>query len=315
MLVTRRRRVDWPILFGTVGLDLPVPKVVSRRVDGRLASLLSGFDEMMALEDPDAILRRAVELARERIGLVRTAIFLLDRPRDLLLGTWGTDLRGAIVDEHHIMYAVSGLEREAFRRAQDENEHFTVFDNCPILEHHRGETRVVGRGWVVATPIRSARRIIGVMFNDAGLSGLPADEGRQMDTAVLCSLLGTILDPMRMSRGLGRVGIGQSRGHGLVTEAVALLAKDPGIGARELAQRLDISLGRLARVFKVEVGVSLVDYRNRLRLRRFDVLLEGGGTNLLEAAFEAGFGSYAQFHRVFRAARRMTPREYLQRRR
>ena len=57
--------------------------------------------------------------------------------------------------------------------------------------------------------------------------------------------------------------------------------------------------------------MSLVEYRNRLRLDRFAVLLDRGRTNLLEAALAAGFGSYAQFHRVFRALRHMTPREYL----
>ncbi len=38
-------------------------------------------------------------------------------------------------------------------------------------------------------------------------------------------------------------------------------------------------------------------------------------TTLLQAALAAGFGSYAQFHRVFREVRRMTPREFLQSRR
>jgi transcriptional regulator GlxA family with amidase domain len=92
-----------------------------------------------------------------------------------------------------------------------------------------------------------------------------------------------------------------------------MLAKDPAMGGKEIAGKLDISLSRLARVFKAEMGMSLVEYRNRLRLDRFGVLLDKGRTNLLEAALAAGFGSYAQFHRVFRALRHMTPREYLHR--
>jgi AraC-like DNA-binding protein len=42
------------------------------------------------------------------------------------------------------------------------------------------------------------------------------------------------------------------------------------------------------------------------------MLVDSGGENLLEAALSAGFGSYAQFHRVFRAWRGTTPREFLQ---
>ena len=138
--MSRRRRVDWPLILGVPGADPPAPKVVERSVRGQLAALLSAFDEILALEETDAILRRAVELAIERIGLKRVGIFLLDRQRNAMLGTWGTDIAGAIVDEHHIMYDASDTDREAFRRAEEQGAHFTVFDNCPIVEHHRGET-------------------------------------------------------------------------------------------------------------------------------------------------------------------------------
>jgi len=301
--------VDWPIIMGA---QIPVPKVVNQTVHGKLASLLSAFDEILPLDEPDAILRRAVELALERIGLRKVGIFLLDRQRNAMLGTWGTDLSGAIVDEHHIMYDVSDTDREAFRRAEEEGAHFTVFENCPIVEHHKGETRVVGRGWVACTPIRSTRAPIGMMFNDAALSGEPVDEAKQAHAAILCSLLGTILDPVRGSLAQGEPTREESPSRRLVSATVAMLAKDPAMGGKQMAARLDLSLSRLARVFKAEMGMSLVEYRNRLRLDRFAVLLDRGRTNLLEAALAAGFGSYAQFHRVFRALRHMTPREYLQ---
>jgi AraC-like DNA-binding protein len=311
--VTRRRRVDWPIILG-LGRELPAPRVVDRAEHGKLASLLSAFDEILALDDPDVILRRAVELARERIGLARVGVFLLDRGRNLMLGTWGTDMHGALVDEHNIMYDVSDTDREAFRRFDEEAAHFTVFEDCPIVEHRKGETVVVGRGWVACTPIRSARARIGILFNDTGLSGEPVDEAKQTHAAILCSLLGTVLDPVRGSPGRGSALGEEAPGHRMVTATVGMLAKDPALGGKEIASRLDISLSRLARVFKAEMGMSLVEYRNRLRLDRFMVLLDRGRTNLLEAALAAGFGSYAQFHRVFRALRHATPREYLRRR-
>jgi AraC-like DNA-binding protein len=305
--MTVRRRVDWPIILGP---KVPVPTVVNRSARGDLASLLSAFDEVRALEDTDAVLRRAVEVARERIGLARVGLFLLDGPRSLMLGTWGTDLGGALVDEHHIMYEVNDTDREAFRRAEEDGAHFTVFDNCPIVDHRQGETRVGGRGWVACTPIRSARAPIGMLFNDTGLSGTPVDEAKQARAAILCSLLGTILDPARGGLRRDSAG-GLSTGHPMVTAAVGLLARDPSLGGKEIAAKLRISLSRLARVFKGDMGMSLVEYRNRLRLDRYLVLVDRGGTNLLDAALAAGFGSYAQFHRVFRALRRMTPREHL----
>src|SRR5215831_14354004 len=100
-----RRRVDWSIILGA---NKPAPKVLDRSAPGSIAGLLATFDELRALEEPDAIIRRAVELARVRIGVARAGIFLFDKARDLMLGTWGSDLSGRLVDEHHLMYAVSG---------------------------------------------------------------------------------------------------------------------------------------------------------------------------------------------------------------
>jgi AraC-like DNA-binding protein len=280
-----------------------------------LAALLSAFDQILALEDPDAILRRSVELAREKIGLARVGIFLLDASRNMMLGTWGSDLQGAIVDEHRIMYSVSATDREAFRRAREEGAHFTMFDDCPIVEHRGGESRVAGRGWGVWTPILSAHAPIGMMFNDAGLSGAPVDETKQAHAAILCSLLGTILDPVRSVPGVGRGNVGETKAQRLVKAAVEMLTQNPAVDARVIARQLEVSAGWFARVFKAEMGMSLVEYRNRLKLDRVDALLEQGGKTLFEAARVAGFGSYAQFHRVFRGIRGMTPREFLQRHR
>jgi len=306
-----RRRVDWPILFGT---DAPVPKVIAGEPSGPMASLLSAFDALAEGEDRDAVVRCAIEMARDRIGLVRAGIYLVDREHDLMLGTWGMDLDGEVVDEHHLMYAVSDTDREAFRRSEEQSAHFTVFENCPIVQHSDGETRIAGRGWVACTPIRSTRTRIGMLFNDAALSGAPFDESKQANAAILCALLGTMLDPARGSPGTCALPRAESAGRRLVSAAVAMLGEDASLGGKEIADRLGISVSRLARVFKAEMGMSLVEYRNRLRLDRFGALLEGGRSNLLEAALNAGFGSYAQFHRVFRAIRQTTPSAYMRNR-
>jgi AraC-like DNA-binding protein len=302
------------LILGLPGAAPPAPKVVERSVRGQLAALLSAFDQILALEDPDAILHRSVEVAREAIGLARAAIFLFDRSRNMMLGTWGSDLKGTIVDEHQIMYSLSETDREAFRRAKEEGARFTVFDDCPLVEHRGVETRVAGRGWLACTPIVSAHGTIGMLFNDAGLSGVPVDETKQAHVAILCSLLATILDPVRGIPGAGRGGSGETKMRRLVTTAAAMLAEDTALDAGRIARRLEVSAGWFARIFKAEMGMSLVEYRNRLRLDRVDALLDQGSRTLLQAARDAGFGSYAQFHRIFRKLRGVTPREYLRRR-
>ena len=57
--------------------------------------------------------------------------------------------------------------------------------------------------------------------------------------------------------------------------------------------------------------MSLVRYRNQLRLERFVKIMDAGRSSMLEAARAAGFGSYAQFHRVFQMLRGTTPRAFL----
>jgi len=309
--VTARRRVDWSVILGS---DSPAPAMVPGSPGPELAALLSASDELLAIDDTDAILRRAVQLARERIGLDRVGIFLLDEARGLMLGTWGMDLHGAIRDEHHVMYELGDNDREVFRRAAADGVHWTVLDNCPIVEQLESETRVVGRGWVACTPIRSARGPVGMLFNDTGLRGVPVDETKQARAALLCSLLGTILDLAREEPGHASRAPRLSAKHPMVVKAVQLLANNPSLAGKSLAKQLGISFGRLVRVFKAEMGMSLVEYRNRLRLERFSVLIDSGRYTLLQAALESGFGSYAQFHRVFRALRGVTPREYLRQR-
>jgi AraC-like DNA-binding protein len=305
----RRRRVDWSIILGA---DQPAPRVLDPSVPGGMAALLSTFGELRTLEDPDAIIRRAVELARIRIGLARVAIFRFDKGRDLMLGTWGSDLSGRLVDEHQIMYAVSDPDREAFRRAEEAGEHFTVFDDCPIIGHQGSQTLIGGRGWVAWTPILAPHARVGMLFNDVGLTGAPVDAAQQAQVAILCSFLGTVLDPVRSFQGPGDAGADESTSsRRLATAAAKMLAREPGLSGADLAARLEVSAGRLAHVFKAEIGMSIVEHRNRMRLERFTMLLDKGRRNLLEAALAAGFGSYAQFHRVFRSLRHVTPREYL----
>jgi AraC-like DNA-binding protein len=87
-------------------------------------------------------------------------------------------------------------------------------------------------------------------------------------------------------------------------EAVARrLHLDPNAGGLdELARAAGLSASHLSRIFKAQTGVSITRFRNQRRLERFRILYgDGRHTTTLAAALEAGFGSYAQFFRVFRA--------------
>jgi len=83
------------------------------------------------------------------------------------------------------------------------------------------------------------------------------------------------------------------------------------LGLDDLARHAGLSAARLSRLFKQQTGIALVDFRNRQRVEKFLALYRTGQrTTMLEAALEAGFGSYPQFHRVFKRVLGCSPGEY-----
>lgn len=66
-------------------------------------------------------------------------------------------------------------------------------------------------------------------------------------------------------------------------------------------------------MFARQLGVPLNRYRNSLRLARFwELYHKPGKPTILEAVYAAGFGSYAQFFKVFTDAYGGGPRACLQ---
>jgi transcriptional regulator GlxA family with amidase domain len=97
-----------------------------------------------------------------------------------------------------------------------------------------------------------------------------------------------------------------------VTLAVRLL-REPGErpSLTELAKKTGVTESHLSKLFATQMGVSITDYRNRVCVERFlEIYGDGTGPTLLDAALEAGFGSYAQFYRIFRKHMRYSPAEH-----
>ncbi len=309
-----RTEVDWPTVTG-----VPTGTPVTTSGGTGPADVLSAADELVTYRDLEVVLRRAVELARDRIGLERTTLFLYDEGGEHLCGTWGTGLAGETTDERHLYFTAGFHHREATAQAIAGVSRWMVFNDAPLIVQVDGEPRVAGKGWNAITPILGRRGPIGLLCNDSARTGSPLNEALQMQAAILCRILGGIIEDVRQGSEalpwksllarLPRVG-DDDRGS-LVISVVHALHQDPSLSGRELAKRFAVSASKLTHAFKEEMGVSLVEYKNRLRLERFLTLVAPGGGNLMQAALDAGFGSYAQFHRVFRELLGATPREYI----
>jgi AraC-like DNA-binding protein len=84
---------------------------------------------------------------------------------------------------------------------------------------------------------------------------------------------------------------------------------DPPPRLAELAPQCGVSASTLSRLFRDQMGIPLTRYRNSVMLARFMERMSSGQPTMLEAVHAAGFGSYAQFHRIFRQTYAQSPRE------
>ncbi len=100
--------------------------------------------------------------------------------------------------------------------------------------------------------------------------------------------------------------------HPAVEKAARLIRNESSpLGLDELATRSGLSAPRLSRLFKQQTGIAMVDFRNRQRVEKFLALYRTGQRmTMLDAALAAGFGSYPQFHRVFKRVTGNSPRSY-----
>jgi PAS domain S-box-containing protein len=157
-----------------------------------LRAVVEAVDELITCADLDTFFRRAVELPREKLGVERSAIFLLDPARQQMRGTYGTDFQGHTTDQHTTNFQPDGLETLLASDARswmvEEKEYV----------YRKGDQRYTsGRGWVATTVIRFGNEPIGLFSNDTGISRAPLNEVTQETLVVYCSLLGNIIERKR----------------------------------------------------------------------------------------------------------------------
>lgn len=306
--------VDWPLIAGDA---TNAPRTLPS--GAATPSLVAIADELASYRELDVVLKRSVELAREHLSLERTAIFLYDDDGTKLCGTWGTNLAGATTDEHRLFFQEGFHHRLAKAKALSGESGWLVFEEVPLVSEKNGEPCVVGRGWNAITPILGRTAALGLFCNDSAISELPLDEFKQSQLAILSRILGGLIEDLRrnsvdlpwkplLSR-LPRIGKGDTVS--VATSLAQALHGDPETSASELARTHGLTQKRLAFLFQSELGMSVVEYRNRVRIERFFNRVDPTGGNLLQAALDAGFGSYAQFHRVFRQLLGTTPKLHL----
>ncbi|MEI6034673.1 MAG: AraC family transcriptional regulator [Verrucomicrobiae bacterium] len=101
--------------------------------------------------------------------------------------------------------------------------------------------------------------------------------------------------------------------HPSISKAIQVLGDDAWSGTLgQISRECGLSETHFSRLFAAQVGVPFNRYRNSLRLARFwERFRKPARPTIIEAVYSAGFGSYAQFFKVFSDAYGQGPRQCL----
>jgi len=136
-----------------------------------LRRVLTVADEFITFPNVDAIFRRAVEFTRDELGLERCAICVVENGQ--IHGTYGTNRYGRTTDEHTQSFA-NEVWRERLAQFESQDTRWILLDE-PYFEWDGQKSIQIGKGWLVITPIRSMQKMIGIIINDAAITGAPLD--------------------------------------------------------------------------------------------------------------------------------------------
>lgn len=166
----------------------------TRRLAADLRYVLEAADELIRCVSTDTLYRRAIELAREKLGIERCAIFIRDG--DTVHGTYGTDMIGNTVDERECRRPLDPIWAQRFEPLAPGAPRSTVLSE-PRTYWTGDQAKVADTGWVAVTPIQSSGesvRVVGVFVNDSAISNASFDDVKQEVMTVYCSILANIID-------------------------------------------------------------------------------------------------------------------------
>lgn len=83
-----------------------------------------------------------------------------------------------------------------------------------------------------------------------------------------------------------------------------------GVGCAELAELCFLSTSRFYELFQAEFGITPLEYRDRMIIRRATAMLAAGDISVREVALAVGFENAAYFSRFFKKHTGLPPSEY-----
>lgn len=119
--------------------------------------------ELTMIDDLDQFYRRVVELALERFGFERLALFLYDAERNEAVGTYGTDIGGNLIAEHHVRF--NPKDGGIMERTFHSNEHFAYDEQAKLFT----SLESVSEGWNAGAVLWNGEERLGWLVTDNGV--------------------------------------------------------------------------------------------------------------------------------------------------
>ena len=143
--------------------------------------------ELMQIDHLDRFYKRAVELGLERFGFERLGLFLYNPSDGTASGTYGTDIYGTVIDEHHLRFSPGkgGVMWRAFQGM----ERFCFDDNMPLFNNRQP----VGIGWNAAATLWNGTQSIGWLVTDNFVHRRPASKPLLDILSLYAMTIGTLL--------------------------------------------------------------------------------------------------------------------------
>lgn len=98
-----------------------------------------------------------------------------------------------------------------------------------------------------------------------------------------------------------------------LNNALSFIAKnynDPNIRVHNVAYEIGISENYFRKLFKKEMGVSVLEYIIKVRMDAAVTLLINSNYNISEIAELTGYSDYRQFHKIFNDRFGCSPKQY-----
>jgi YesN/AraC family two-component response regulator len=88
---------------------------------------------------------------------------------------------------------------------------------------------------------------------------------------------------------------------------------NPNLDVDSISKGVAMSMARSESKFKLETGLTLIDYLNKHRIQKAMEMLENGEVKIYEISEKVGFASSQYFSKVFKKYTALTPIEYRKR--